>query len=900
MQFPLGTPRWRRYLRFWRANVRADIDDEIRFHFDARIEELVSQGVPAEDARRRAAEEFGDVESVREQLRAIDDRLAKRRGHAEWLDGIRQDVAFAARSLRGSPGVATAIVLTLALGLGVNTAVFSLLDAIFLRPPAGVVAPNQVRRLWTEITSTSGKQFRPGFAFPQYRAVSDALDGLAETAIAGQPGRVKLGTGGTSMHAMLSRVSSEYFPLLGARAALGRFFTADEDRLGAGARVAVVSDAFWKSALGGETSALGRTIVLGGERYTVVGVAAPEFTGVELDATDVWLPIATTAGYGSGPWWQSMRVNGFTILLRPAPHVRDETIDVRATAALRRPGMSLIRSDSLAVTRVGSIIRARGPGRREQEVQIATRLGGVAAIVLLIACANVVNLLLARAVRRQREIAVRLALGISRARLLRLLMAESTLLALAAGAAALVSAYWGGGALRKILLPDVHWARSPLDWRVLAVGVTATLLAGVVAGLIPALQSSSITVTDALKTGARDIHARRSRLRSTLVMAQAALSVMLLVGAVLFVQSLKNIRDLDLGFDTTRLLFAHVEFDSKDAVRDSLMPARLTELADRLRAGPGIEETALTAMRPIEGFSWEDYFPDADTSANKKPLGMFWAVSPDYFAVAGTRLIAGQAFPRAHGAAIPPSVLVNDAMARALWPGQNPIGRCVRFAKPDARCNAVIGVVETARYDKLIEDPTPQFYLPLENMPFRYSGAHEIAIRANDADVAAVIRETRGMLRNAFPTGEPVVTSMSAALEPQYRPWRLGATLFSLFGVLALVVAAIGIYSTVSYDVNQRTPEFGIRVALGARFSDVVTHVLSGGLRTVGVGVAFGVAGAIAAGRLVASLLYGIAPGNPVVIGAVAAGLLLVAAIAALGPAWRAARVDPMSALRLE
>jgi len=483
---------------------------------------------------------------------------------------------------------------------------------------------------------------------------------------------------------------------------------------------------------------------------------------------------------------------------------------------------------------------------------------------------------------------------------MRLLMAESTLLAMAAGAAAILAAYWGGGALRRILLPDVHWPRSPLDWRVLTAGATTTLIAGLVAGLIPALQSTSITVTDALKTGAREGHARRSGLRSSLVMAQAALSVVLLVGAVLFVQSLKNVRGLDLGFDTSRLLFAHIEFESKDAGRDSLMPARLTELADRLRGMPGIAGTALTAMRPIWGFSSEKYFPDADTSAIKKPFGMFWAVSPDYFAVAGSRLIIGQVFPRARGAAMPPSVIVNDAMARALWPAGNPIGRCIRFEKPDGRCNTVIGVVETARFGRVIEEPTPQFYLPLENMPFPYGGAREIAIRARDADMMAVIRETHDMLRGAFPGGDPVITPMSAALEPQYRPWRLGATLFSLFGILALIVAAIGIYSTVSYDVNQRTQEFGIRVALGARLGDILGHVLGGGLRTVGVGVAVGVVGALLGGRLVASLLYGISPSNPLVIAVVAGGLLLVAAIAAIGPAWRAARVDPMSALRLE
>jgi predicted permease len=900
MQFPSETPRWRRYLRFWRTNIQADIDDEIRFHFDARIEELIAQGVSAGDAHRRAIDEFGDVCVVTRELRHIDDGVARRRDRAEWLDGIRKDGAFAIRSLRGSPGVAIAIILTLALGLGVNTAVFSLLDAIFLRPPAGVAAPDRVRRLWTERTFRSGAQYWSGYDYPTYLAVRQVLGDRAQLAIYRQPQSVKFGTRSDGSKAMLSTASSGYFRLLGVRLAAGRFFSAEEDRMGAGAHVAVVSHSFWQRALNAEPSALGRTIMLDRVPYTVIGVVEPQFTGVDLDATDVWAPVATITGYGPGAWWTEGNVNGFQVLIRPMDQVRDETIEARVTTVMNRADLASRWKDTTSVSRVGSIITARGPGKRLQEVEIATRLGGVAVMVLLIACANVVNLLLARAVRRRREIALRLALGISRARLASLLIVESLMLAIIAGVAAVLAAYWGGVLLRTILLPDIHWTRSPLDWRVLLLAVAATFIAGFIAGLIPAFQSASIELTDALKAGAREGQTYHSSVRSALVMAQSALSVMLLVGAALFVQSLKNVRQLDLGFDASRLLFAHVTFESKDVTRDAAVPAHLVELATRLRSTPGIDGTAMTAMRPMWGFSSETYFPDADTIANNKPMGMFWAVSSDYFATAGTRLIAGQPFPRVSAAAMPPSVIVNEAMARALWPGVNPIGRCVRFDAPDARCNVVIGVVETARFGHVIEQPTPQFYLPLENLPFPYRGSGEIVIRARASNMPAITRQVRAMLRDAFPAGSPVITQLSTALEPQYRPWRLGATLFSVFGVLALIVAAVGIYSTVSYDVNQRTQEFGIRVALGARLSDVVGHVLGGGLRTVGVGIVAGIIGALLGGRLVASLLYGIAPSDPVVIAAVAVTLLFVATIAALGPAWRAARIDPMSALRLE
>jgi hypothetical protein len=355
-------------------------------------------------------------------------------------EGVRQDLTFAIRSLRGTPGVAAAIVLTLSLGLGVNTAVFSLLDAIFLRPPAGVVAPDHVRRLWTEHNFRSGRQYWPGYDYPTYAALSNAFAGRARIAMYQPPQPMKLGSGSDAANAMVSTATSSYFPLLGVRLAAGRFFTPEEDRMGAAVHVAVVSQAFAQRMFEQAASVLGRTIVLDRERYTVIGVTEPEFTGVELDAADAWIPVATITGYGSGDWWKGHAVNGFQVLLRPADGLRDETIASGVNVIMRRPELFAVASDSMSVSRAGSIIKARGPGKRLQEVEIATRLGGVGIIVLLIACANVVNLLLARAFSRRREIALRLALGISRARLARLLASESMLLAALAGTAAILAA----------------------------------------------------------------------------------------------------------------------------------------------------------------------------------------------------------------------------------------------------------------------------------------------------------------------------------------------------------------------------------------------------------------------------------------------------------------------------
>jgi predicted permease len=901
MTFPTETPRWRKYLRFWRHDVEGDIDDELAFHFQTRIAELTEQGLTAEAARARALAEFGNVSHVRDGLRTIDHRMRKRRDRVEWLDGWRQDVVYSARSLRRTPGVTLAIIATLALGLGANAAMFSLLNTVFLRPPGGVARPGEVRRIWTEMTFRSGRQFWPGYDYQQYEAVRSALDGAATTSIYSYPDEVKVRRGRATSRATASYAAADLFPLLGVRPSIGRFFTPDEDRLGAGQRVVVASHAYWERALGADSAVLGETLVIDGVPYTLIGVTSAEFSGVDLGVTDLWVPISTTGSYGDTPWWKDGNANGFQIVARVRQGVADAALDPRLTSALRRRELVRSMDGSATVTRVAPIIRARGPGKRPQEVQIATRLGGVAIVVLVIACANVVSLLMARAVRRRREIGLRLALGIPRRRLARLVLTESVMLAALAGVAAVIAAQWGGVALRALLLPGVRWDQSPLDWRVLVGALGASLAAGLAAGIVPAIQSGSVQLTDVLKAGSREGYVRRSSLRSLLVVAQVALSVTLLVGALLFVRSLSNVRAISLGFDASRLLFAHAEFETRDARRDSLTPVRLAEAAERLRAAPGVQATALTALRPMYGFSARGYYPDADTLTHKKPMGMYWAVSPDYFATAGTRIVAGTGFARSTGGngGIEPSVIVNTAMADALWPGESPLGRCVRFVKPDERCNTVVGVVETARWGEVIEESTPQFYLPLENMPFP-DRPRVIAIRAEEAMAPVVTREIQRVLAREFPGGEVVIQRMSAVLEPKYRPWRLGATLFSLFGVLAGVVAALGVYSTVAYNVSQRTHEFGVRVALGAQVGDVIRNVLGTGLRVVVVGVAIGVALSLAAGKLVAALLYGVTPRDPAAISTVVVLLLAVAATAALIPAWRASRVDPLTALRAE
>lgn len=904
-------PAWRRYLHFWRRNVGADVDVELQFHFDARVEDLAASGLSPDAARQQALAEFGDVAAVRQGLREIDSRVDAKRARADWLSAWWQDLSYAARSIRRAPGLTIAVVLTLALGLGANAALFSLLDVLFLRPPAGVAAPSQLRRVWVQHYDV--RTGLPTFQdqtlyFGEYQALERALGSDARVALYRSEPDHHMGPGHSGAPVTLTYATASFFGALGVRLEMGRFFTADEDRLGGGSPVVVVSDAFWRRQLHANPAALGSTVDIDNEKFVIAGVAQPGFTGVELQPQDAWAPFGAFS-YNTGsstPWWENRNVNGMFAVARLGPAASDAVVGQRLTAAMR----ALARekdgayADTLQQITTGSVIGVRGPaayGEEGQQVSIAVRLGGVAVIVLLIAIANVVNLLLARAVRRRREIAVRLALGISRARLIRLLTAESLLLAALAGVAALLAAWWGGALLRSMLLPDIRWVTGTVQWGVVAFTACVSLGAGAVAGLVPALSASNPELTGALKSGAREGVVQRSRLRNGLVAAQAALSMVLLVGAVLFVSSLRNVQGLDLGFDTDRLLTASVEFEPGQRPPRAVELARIHELASQLRAMPAVEDVALTSMTPMAGFSFDSFFTATDSSGSfAEQFPTVTAVSPEFFRTAGLRILRGSDFPRESGAAMPAVVVVNEAMAKVVWRGRDPIGQCMYFNGRTGPCYRVIGVVETARRDRVIEQPAPQYYLPADHMPDDGMDPTALLIRRSPANAGVVTAFVRSRLATEFPGANVHIKAMSDYLGRQYRPWRLGATLFTVFGLLALLVASIGIYSTVSYGVTQRTHEFGVRVALGAGIGNVMRQVVREGVGVVGLGVLAGIALALLGAHLVSSLLYGISPTNPLVMSGVGIALLVVAAAAAWAPAWRAARVDPVRALREE
>jgi predicted permease len=903
MSYPGETPRWRRYLNVIRRDASADVDAELRFHFESRIEELSADGMSAADARAQALREFGDVREVRQRLVDIGDRVAHRQRRTEWLADLAHDIAYAVRTLRLTPGVALGILLTLALGVGANAAMFTLLNAIYLRPPAGIPHPESMRRVWMQRAYNTGTQFSEIMSYVQFEAIRAAVGDRARVAVYRTPGKTKIGTGEGAGELQLSYAPAEYFSILGVRPMIGRFFSRDEDQLDATLPVVVLSEPYWKRAFAGERDVLGRQITLKGVKATIIGVAAPAFTGTDLNAADAWMPMAYyTDNRGAKiPWWRNSNLNGLFVLAKPVPGVNERALEQRITAALRAPSAGGAKSDSNLVGRFGGIVAANGPGLKSKEEQIAVRLVGVSAIVLIIACANVVNLLLARAVRRRREIAVRLALGVSRGRLIRLLLAESAVLAVIASVLAVMVAYWGGAVLRSVLLPDVHWSHGPLDVRVVVLSLSTALGAGLIAGLIPAVQSASPELTSALKIGTGAEAIQNSRLRTSLVVAQSALSLLLLVGALLFVRSLINVRHLDLGYDPASTVTVSARFDPGHGTDSSYVP-RITALAERLRTVRGVEAIALSSMQPMGGFSWVDYFTETDSLGSRPgffPTGT--GISHGYFAATGIRILRGNDFPE-RGAPHSQSVIVNETMARVLWPGRDPLGQCIRFGTRSAPCYRVSAVVEDARRGQVLEkEKAAQFYLSFYDMPesvrFR---PDNVTLRIPPERFASVNPEVRALVRAEFPGAIPAITRLSDYIDPQYRPWRLGALLFSGLGLLALIVAVIGIYSTVSYGVNQRIHEFGVRIALGASVGDVLRLVVGSGVRTVAVGIAIGIVLAIVAGRLIASMLYGIEPKDPSVLASVSLTLLAIGILAALFPAWRASRVNPVSALRAD
>ncbi|MEP6690987.1 MAG: ABC transporter permease [Gemmatimonadaceae bacterium] len=899
-------PRFRRFFSLDRgaADVERMVDDELRFHFDMTVKDLIARGMGAADARREAERRFGDVERTRDGLERIDHERIARTRRLEWLSGVGQDLRYAARGLRLTPAFAAGVVLTLGLGIGANATMFGIVDQLLFRPPAYLADAGRVHRIYLTRTFDGKETAHGNF---EYRRYLDLVSGTTSFSDAAGfwNATFAVGTGEQSAEMLIGAVTGTFWHIFTARPVIGRFFTPDEDRTPDGASVAVLGYGFWQTKFGGRSDALGSQLRIGSRAYTIIGVAPEGFFGTAPTPPAAFVPI-TGIGAAISPrtpssYFTKYNMRWMEMVMRRKPGVSiaaaTADLDKAYLRSYEQQRAEQPQTPPSAVTRphaiVASILRERGP-RQGKDSKIATWLIAVSAIVLIIACANVGNLLLARALRRRREIAVRLALGISRRRLLAQLLTESVLLALLGGLAGVALAQWGGGVLRTMLLPGVTWTSTLADSRVLAFTAVVALVAGLLTGLAPAMQAGRSDVAAALKAGVREGTYHHSRLRSGLLVLQGALSVVLLVGAGLFVRSLHNVRSLRLGYDADRVLFVNSELrGTKLAPAERIALTR--QLAEQGRAMPTVAGVSLVATVPFYMTNVEDLFVAGIDSVSKLGTFELQSVSPEYFATAGTRILRGRGIGSEDREHAPLTMVVSQSMAKRLWPGREALGQCVKVGADTVPCTTVVGVAEDIKSGTLADDPGYYYYLSIE----QYGLEHAALFVRTRGEAAAQVETVRRALQHSMP-GDAYVTvvSLDGLVDPERRPFQLGATMFAVFGALALLVAAVGLYSVIAYNVAQRMHEMGVRVALGARSSDVIRLVVSDAMRLTIIAVVIGSAAALAAGRWVAPLLYNTSPKDPAIFGGVVATLLGIAVVASIFPAVRAARVDPSVALR--
>ena len=834
------------------------------------------------------------------------------------MGSLARDARYAVRTLLKQPGFTAVAVLILALGIGVNTSIFGMINALLLSAPRGVQAPAELVR----VNRVDSQRSLDGTTYPDYAYFRDenrVFTGLAAYAADATPLMLRAGDAVEQIDGTF--VSGNFFTVLGVRPAAGRGFVATEDGPAATERAAVISHRLWERHFGGAPTAVGQVITLNGKPFTVVGVAPAEFRGAGLDdePVDVWVPI-----------WSQPRLLGraedelrrrenyvwtwLTVVGRLKPGVTVDEARTNISALAAQLGREY--KDNAQVGAALTADFALDPARRTALVSMARLVAGIALMVLLIACANLANLLLARASARRREVGVRRAFGATRGDIVRQLLTESVLLALAGAFGGLLVAAWTTDAIIG-LLPYTLIADVRPDARVVGAAVVLALLTGVLAGVVPALRSSDVELTPELKRGGAAIEGR-SRLRSALVVVQVALSFMLLVGSGLFVRSVQRVRNVALGFETTGGLAASL--DLRPYGYDSVTgPAFYRRLLERASALPGVRSATYGYIVPLSGASMSgslnvegvESSNDGDASAmaaaalaaaqgkpnpQGPPMVSFNIVGPNYFRTLGIPLLRGRDFTERDDERAPAVVVVNETFARRYWPKQDPIGKRVRRG-PDTPWLQVVGVARDGRYYRATDEPEPYVFIPYLQRP---EPQMRLQLRT-DGDPALLAPRVRELVRELDPNVTVgTMRTMEEVFGRSVRRFTTNAMLVGALGTLALLLAAVGLYGVMAYAVAQRTREIGLRMALGARSGDVLRRVTGQGARLALVGMALGAGGAYALSRLLERFLYGVTAKDAPAFALAAAVLGAAALLASYIPARRASRVDPMVALRAE
>jgi predicted permease len=888
--------------------VEQELDDELRAHLEHETEKHVEAGMSWSEAARRARLALGGLDQVKEQCRDV-------RG-TRWLDDFAKDVHYTLRLIRASPGFTTVAVLSLALGIGANTAIFTLIDAVMLRSlpvrsPDELVSvgdPSRPTALW------EGAPMLDVLSYPLYERLRDRNRVFTGLLASGRAGRIEMSAGDGTFEEVRGRlVSGNYFEVLGVSPVVGRAFSAEEHRPSGASPVVVISYAFWETRFARDSGILGRTLRLNGAPFTVIGVGPPHFMGEVVGSpTDIWIPLSMQAQVNPGqPRVHRRDSNWLLGMGRLKPGVSVETARAEMTllaqealidyqgAALSADKLRDVRQRTVAVEPA-----ARGfSWIRKNVARFLLTLMAVVALVLVIACANVANLLLARATTRQREISVRLALGASRSRLIRQLLTEGAVLAAMGGAAGLLLAGWGSRLLSRLAsrggpnpVPfdvDVH-----PHVAVLAFTAAVSVLTVLLVGLVPAIRSARLELSPTLKENARSLDGGGWPWGKLLVIGQLALAIPLLIGAGLFVRSLAHLQALDVGYSRDNLVLLKADLAGSGYATRAQQLSRVGALVERVRAVPGVlavtfSENGLFSGTDssTEGLQVEGFDPvrPGDSSSS------FDHVGPRYFQAIGIPVLAGRDFDERDTAGAPKVALINDTMARFYFGEGVPLGKSLRNGGDRY---TIIGVVKDSRQRALKGNPERRFYIALLQNEDPVAVLN-VAIRTRERAtvmIPAIRREVRSFDQHLkVPSLEAAHVLMSQSIVAE----RSMAQLAGVFGILALFLAAAGLYGVMSHAAARRTSEIGLRMALGADRMDVIRMVLRDTLRLMAAGFAVGLPAALAATRLTAATLVGVSASDPTIMAGAVLVMLSVGTCAGFVPAVRASRVDPMVALRL-
>jgi putative ABC transport system permease protein len=860
----------------WRAElIHKEIQDELQFHIDMRAEENMRQGLQNGEAQRDAERRFGNLTRIQEQGYDV-------RG-GQWLEALWQDFRYGARILAKTPSFTLVVVLTLALGVGANSGVFSVVNALILRP-LPYHAPEQL--VWVEeISKTNANNEVPSAHFIDWQEQSKSLEGIAAVDDAtrtlsgsGEPERVQCG-----------KISASFFPVLGAPLVKGRNFTAAEDNPGA-ERVAIISHGVWQRRYNGDQDVVGKTITLNDANFTVIGVLSENFR--YFQPFEVWVPLAIDL--------ERDRVSGNSssqpTLARLKPGVTREQARVELNTILQRYEAAKPEGVKHQGDRQVKLVPLQEHFLGDRRRPVLVLLGAVA-LVLLIACANVANLLLARGVTRQKELAIRAALGAGWFRLTRQILTECLLLALVGGAAGLLLAYWLTRFISSLNSADTigEMARVSaitIDLRVLGFTLLISLLTGMFFGLLSALQLSRPDFNVSLKEGGRGSSSHRRGLRNALMVSEVALAIVLLVGSGLLIRSFIKLVGVDPGYTAENLLTARLPLPSR--YRENSQRVQFYEQTlQRLASAPGVTAVGATSHLPLLGYNLGAMLSVEGRAPLDVPIS---SVNPDYFRTMGIVLRSGRLFNDGDTQGAPSVAALSETLARRLFPDANPLGKQFKLPGSGAELTTVVGVVSDVRHKGLDRDIENALYLNFRQTPREMALVLRSAVEPSR--LAPALRNVVREVDPALPVYD--VMTMNERLSNSIATRRFNMLLLGGFAALALLLASVGVYGVIAYVVTERTHEVGIRVALGAQSADVLSLFIKQGMAIVSLGVGLGLLGAFALTRVMTSLLFGVGATDPLTFAGVALLLSLIALLACYLPARRAARIDPLVSLRYE